>query len=197
LYIDKEDFLSQTQIDRLNGLKYNLNVKKCDKLSWGGEHLIMTELEAFKEISEEISPESYIAKVDSDIFFISDKIFLEVVKSGDSLIGQLENYWAPFVYVQGGCYFLKSSLASKLIDYFNENTCLEVLQKLNNETARSKNRSLSICPEDATIHFLSKMITDKISFKSFFGDYSKRFKGCVIHFKTKDEMLAFDRLYLK
>lgn len=199
LYIDKEDFLNEKQLSILNSLNFNFKVRKCTGLKgytfingWV-EQALITELQVFKEVSSEIGPQSYIAKADSDIFFISDEIFFQVLKSNCLMVGQMEGYWEPFLFCQGGLYFIKSSLAFQLKDSFNENTCFEVLREMNNETAKRKNMSWSTLPEDAAVTFLARSLTDKICFKSFFGRYSNHFKGSVIHFKNKKEMLKFDR----
>ena len=57
-------------------------------MSWSGTNLIINELTAFKDINGQISQNDYLAKVDSDILFISDKIFKKVLKSKDMMIGQ-------------------------------------------------------------------------------------------------------------
>lgn len=186
LYIDKEDFLTETQARSLKKLSLNPTVRKCNKLSWGGEQTIRTELQAFKDISEEVSPEHYVAKVDSDILFISNDVFARVLKSGDHLLGEKETWCDPFIFTQGGCYFLKSSFIPQLGD-FKENIFEEVLKKVNNETMKAKNRSIETCPEDATIYSIAKTKTDKIRFIDFYHT-------SVLHFKTnKDEMIEFYR----
>ena len=75
LYIDKEDSLTNTQINLLKKLKFNLIIKKAKKVTGAGEQAITTELESFLEIGKEINSEDYIAKIDSDILFVSGDIF--------------------------------------------------------------------------------------------------------------------------
>ena len=186
LYVDKEDFLTEEQIGSLRKIRSDLTIRRCSKLSWAGEQTILTELQAFKEINEEIPPESYIAKVDSDVLFISGDIFSRVLKTNDFLVGHREDYWAPFFHTQGGCYFLKSSFIPNLSD-FKRNVFSEVLEKINNETAKSKNRFINACPEDAAIYSIVKSKTDRVSFLEFY--YSS-----VFHFGTnKDKMPGFYR----
>jgi hypothetical protein len=184
LYIDKEDFLTEMQMRSLKKLRSDLIVRKREKFSWAGEQTVRVELQVFKDISEEIDPEHYVAKVDSDVLFISDDVFASVLKSGDNLLGHKETWCAPFFFTQGGCYFLKSSFIPQLSD-FNKDIFAEVFDKVNNETMKAKNRSVPGCPEDAVIYSIARSKTDKISFIDFYG-------SSVVHFnERKHEMLDF------
>ena len=183
LYIDHDNFLTAVQLKKLNTLKLDFTIRRWNTVTGYGEQTILNELEAFKEVGAEVDPESYIAKVDSDVLFLSDEIFLRVLKSDDLVVGQLEDYWEPFVYVQGGCYFLRSSLAVQLMD-FDKDIFSRVLVMMNNPTAKSRNRSINICPEDATIYLIAKDKTSKISFRDFYG-------SSVIHFRDKNGMLEY------
>jgi len=112
-----------------------------------GPGLVASELLAFKEIGLKSAKNDYIAKVDSDTLFVSDRAFSAVLTSGADILGEREECWSPLVYVQGGCYFLRSGMVPKLF------ACpiLPVLRRI----ARSTwNLTITTVPEDAVINEL-------------------------------------------
>ena len=163
-----------------------LYIRKCKKITHYGEQLIITELESFIEVGKEIGREDYVVKIDSDVLFISVDIFQEVLKSGKDAIGQACDYWEPFIYFQGGCYFIKGSLISELRN-FDRTILQEVLTAMNNETARKRQRFCHDLPEDAVIYYFIKTKTDKINLRDFYGTqddlYNLSKKFSVIHFE--------------
>lgn len=168
------------------------------RMSWGGPNVLVNELSAFREIQREVDPGDYVGKIDSDVLFISDNIFSEVLESQVDLLGQVENYHAPFVFMQGACYFLKVDFIAQLCRLRLSSVVREVLQKL----ASKETISIGDCPEDAVLYQLAGYVTSSIRLIDFFlpldriGECfaSRNNNYSVIHFEfslvEKDEMLA-------
>jgi hypothetical protein len=169
LYIDKNDFLSREQATQLrNKLSLNVNLRQTEnKMSWAGTNVIQNELIAFKEISAEILENDYLAKVDSDALFISDKIFKQVLKSDALFVGNKTPFWEPLIYyAQGGCYFLKKPLISKIS--FNSDVIAQTINLLHASQKQKGKKLDTKCPEDAAIFNLVKRVTDEIKFMNYF-----------------------------
>jgi hypothetical protein len=199
LYIDKRDYLSEDNISQLKTLSLTIILRKTKhRMSWGGPNLILNELTAFKEVSQQINQNDYIAKVDSDILFISDNIFKKVTKSKFSLVG--DEFIHPYIsykYIIGGCYFLKNSLIPQITNYPLFEVILEVLKK----TGGYINFA-----EDAAVFNLIKRNTSNVKFENFYLPSSRinnlnkitkkdKERYSVIHFwfDKKDKMLEVSR----
>lgn len=170
LYIDREDLLSKVQIDKLiKDVRLNIFVNRTKyKMVHKGVDLIINELTAFKEVSVQIGRDNYIAKVDSDVLFISDKILKDVISSDSSLIGQKYQklrIYPPFIYTQGGCYFIKNSLIPKLTDYPIYSVVLTVIEKMSRKDEKFDFKNI---PEDAVIFNLINKNTNDIKFINFY-----------------------------
>jgi hypothetical protein len=196
LYVDKKDFLSKYQQDLLRKeFSFNILIRKTRyKMSWGGPKVIINELTAFKEILKDINSNDYLAKVDSDVLFISDNIFKKILKSKKySLIGQAHNVSNSNIrHIQGGCYFLKGNI-------IHEITC-EPISKLIKKTLDQTNQKISLCSEDVAMFNLIKNKTNNIKFIDFYLPLNKtnkltqkdRQKYSITHFEQcKEKMLNF------
>jgi glycosyltransferase involved in cell wall biosynthesis len=73
--------------------------------------LLLFELAVFEEISHDIPQHDYIFKVDSDVLFISDRIFKKVLSENYDAVGQRK----PDNFMEGGSYFLKSTLVRRIV----------------------------------------------------------------------------------
>lgn len=113
IYVDKDDTLSTEQANELkDNFSFSMEIKISSKpLSWGGVKLLLFELNAFEEISRDISPHDYIFKVDSDVLFISDRIFKKVLSENYDAVGQTK----PKKFMEGGSYFLRSALVQRIV----------------------------------------------------------------------------------
>jgi hypothetical protein len=110
--VDKEDNFSSNQIRELNDNFPSLEIRfSCRPLSWGGVKLLLSELASFEEMIHEIPPDDYICKVDSDVLFISEKIFKKVLSENYDAVGQE----IPGGLMEGGSYFLKSSFVRNIV----------------------------------------------------------------------------------
>lgn len=195
IHIDRDDFLTAGQINRLMRLKLRIIIEKSGRIAHCGEELIAAEIKAFLEVGEEINPEDYIAKIDSDILFVSGDIFLRVLESGKDAVGQLCNWWEPFVYFQGGCYFIKGSLIPEFRN-FDKSILPAVMALMNNETALKRGRVCCEYCEDAVIFYFIKTKTGSIILKNFYGPkyciFSLNRKFSVVHFEgRRDEMIKY------
>jgi hypothetical protein len=162
LYIDTKDPLSLKQIDKLTReFPWDIFIRTTKyKLSLGGVGLIVSELLAFKEIITEINQNDYVAKLDSDVLFISDEIFKEVIKGENEAVGQ----WTGAGFMEGGSCFLKYSLISKIIKSTLYKAIKETYQEPGCELWGCR---ISRCPEDRALFRLLSQNCDKILLLDF------------------------------
>ncbi len=190
LYIDGQDFLTPRQETRLNELDLGPTVRRCGKLSWGGRDLILTELKAFREIAGDMAPGDYLAKVDSDVYFLSNDIFTRVLGSDDLMLGAKETFWEPYVFIHGACYFLHRSLIPRLRE-FDDGIFSQTLDDLNSMTMVKYHTNVyspDSCPEDVVMYKLVRRLTDQIRFLDLYG-----LDKSVVHFPNKREILEYHR----
>jgi hypothetical protein len=153
LYVDKDDFLTPAHADALTALGLDVVAKKSNRVTGWGESAVGVETRAFAELSREINPDDYLAKLDSDVIFISDRTFNEVRASGQDLFGQLVDYWEPALFFQGGCYFIRGALLSEFKN-FDMAVLPRTMAALSNETANARKRFLKdSCPDEAAVFF--------------------------------------------
>lgn len=184
LYIDKDDFISGKQKVKLKKLSLDVVIRKTKyKMSWGGLKLIKNELEAFEEVHSEIRSEDYIAKVDSDIVFISDFIFKYVLASGKDLVG--EGAFTNYKYSQGGLYFLKSRFVPNITKYTDKNF------KVEDPKVGEDKFIFNLVQRNTDSIWLTKFMMFREEFdkiKEITGEWKKKFS--VIHFADcKNKML--------
>jgi len=167
LYIDKKDPLSGDQINRLKKeFLFNILIRTTKyRLEVDGVKLIISELAAFKEITKEINRNDYILKLDSDVMFISDKIFKEVITGESEAVGvgppspAFHRMPEPFRFMHGGSWFLRGSLIYKLLNQ----PIRGVTKKFNKNSPELYHRTVSTLPEDIVISLLISQI-GKINF---------------------------------
>jgi hypothetical protein len=114
IYVDKKDVFNVDQIKELkDNFSLSMEIRITNMpLSWGGVKLLLSELATFKEIIRDIPPYDYIFKVDSDVLFISDRIFKKVLSENHDAVGQRSTYDN---FMEGGSYFLKSALVWRIV----------------------------------------------------------------------------------
>jgi len=125
LSIDKKDFLTKKEINKILDLNLKITIQANKRITGMGIKSLLNELDIFEKISKNISPNDFVAKIDSDILFISDNIFKKVLKSNGILIGQKEERHGLFIYTQGGCYFLKNKIIESII---NQKLYLQIME---------------------------------------------------------------------
>ena len=154
---DPENPLSDSDKVRLASLGFKIIYKNWGKVTGYGETTAMSELRAYQEIARDIAGSDWIAKVDSDVLFITPSIFFTVRNSQADLVGQAEIRWPSMVYCQGGCYFLRAGFVSAFAGLSGEEVHAEsalLLQSFHNVAAASGIWKMPQCPEDALIHRL-------------------------------------------
>jgi hypothetical protein len=167
LYVDKDDFLTPAHTDTLGKMGLDVVARKCNRVTGWGESAVGVETRAFAELSSEIGPDDYLAKLDSDVIFVADQTFRDVLKSGKDLFGQLVDYWEPAVFFQGGCYFIRGALLSEF-KHFDMSVLPRTMAALSNETATARQRFLKdSCPDEAAIYFFLKDKTERIALADF------------------------------
>jgi len=169
LYIDKKDHLSNEHIKKLKKeFIWNMVIRKTKyKLSWGGAKLLISELVAFREILTEINQNDYVAKIDSDVLFISDRIFKEVIKGESEAIGQRKKEG----FMEGGSYFLKASLISKIVIL----RIYKLVKQTNQmDGSRLWGHQISKCPEDRAISMLVRQSGGKMLLSNFRAEFTKK-----------------------
>ncbi|MBF0225410.1 MAG: polysaccharide pyruvyl transferase family protein [Desulfobacterales bacterium] len=198
LYFDKRFPLNKSQKKALKNICLDISIRKTKlPMSWGGAKLIINELIAFKEISIETYANDYIAKIDSDVIVISDKIFRKVLDSSCHIIGQSYTNQLDFTYTQGGCYFLSVSTVPVIFE--------EKIQNIAIKTAKQTNNPLFNCPEDSFIYNLVKFKNLSIGFETYFhpmndtilpNNLNQEFS--IIHFENrKKKMIKFGELFFQ
>ncbi|MBW2045872.1 MAG: hypothetical protein JRI96_13490, partial [Deltaproteobacteria bacterium] len=112
-------------------------------------------------ITKEINRNDYILKLDSDVMFISDKIFKEVITGESEAVGQ----YTKKGYMEGGSCFLRGSLVSRIVGH--------PIYKAVNEAAagwypiRNWQCPISLCPEDRAISELIRKSGGKLRLIKF------------------------------
>ena len=187
LYIDEGDYVDEKDVIKLNKITSNIILRKTNNITGYGERCVLSELKVFDEVSKEISNNDYIAKADSDIIFLNDNIFHQVLDSNMDLVGHEVDCYKPFTYVQGGLYFIRSYIVPKIIKHNYREIIDEVLFRINTNLTNK----IDTCPEDGFFHMLISKYTNKILFLPFmdFPGYLKKDNSSIIHFiGTKDFM---------
>lgn len=165
LYIDKSDFLTRKQIIELKRAFSNIVISKTHhNMQWGGPHTLINELRALRKINSQVGPRDYIAKIDSDMFFISRKIFDDVIKLDCALAGQSYTNKMQFTYIQGGCYFINNSIVPYLLSHPLYTVILDTLKNIHPTAGCTLNNF----PEDAVIFNVIKENTNDIKFIDFY-----------------------------
>jgi len=130
-YCSKTDPFTPEQKQKLENLGVMCR-ETVHTMSWGGEYTVLNLLSGFKEISEAIDPDDYIMNIDSDTIFLSSKVLKDAVSSTEDFLGEKTiNVYInpynpsekskPFVYLHGSCFFVKGSLAKKMLQVYIDN----------------------------------------------------------------------------
>lgn len=115
LYIDSNDPLTDEQIGELDSIALDTVVVPTSAIKGWGVGMVSIEISAFAEVAGKAQQGDYIAKVDSDIAFVSDRIFEYVLRSGCDLVG--DGPYINYKYAQGGMYFLNARIIPEIAQY--------------------------------------------------------------------------------
>jgi hypothetical protein len=137
-------------------------VKRKDLIGSGrNPQSVLEELLAFRKISDC----DYICRVDADVVWLKGDVFERL--EGD-IAGHRCTYWKPYVYPQGGCYFLSSYLVDKV-----DKLDLDIFNKTENLLKKSGKEFKGLF-EDQVIFNIYRKHTDKIQWIDFMDGY----RGC-------------------
>jgi hypothetical protein len=118
----------------------------------------LSELKAYREIVGRMGAQDYLVKFDSDVLFLSDKIFRFVAMSGAAAIGtsasQLHGHQDQEDYMQGGCYFIGAKELRTIVNISITKTSL----------ARTKHKELA---EDQFFSGLLRRCGVKVLYSDF------------------------------
>jgi hypothetical protein len=170
LHIDSGDPLTSEQTARLRALEMGIEVFNSRRVTGYGDDTIAAEIEAFEQIHHLTQPGDYVAKVDSDILFLTDWVFRRVPQTRADIVGQPEKVLEPFIYTQGGCYFLSHQainaicrLTPPAIAQSIEVTCAAI-DKAVRQSGKARHPTV---PEDAAICGLVCFCGGHVAFEPF------------------------------
>lgn len=154
---DPDDPIGGEGKARLKGLGSDIVCACWGKVTGYGVTTVVSELAAFRDVAAQVDKADWIAKVDSDVLFLNDKIFRRVTRMNSDLVGHEELAWRPFAYSQGGCYFLRAAFVPCLDDLDEGAVTREadrLLSRFHDVAAAKDMWKMPQCPEDALIHRL-------------------------------------------
>jgi hypothetical protein len=186
IYVDRDDYFTRAQLIRLPHCSTAILLRKSPRVTGYGRDTINTEIPCLRQVAMENALESYVAKTDSDIIFISGEAFEKVIASEADIAGEAVRHFDPFLFTNGGCYFLKNEAARRLTEV-SEAHCAEVLAFLNDVAVR-RNRKPEGCPgEDVGVYHL---VANKMGGKTVF---LSEYRQSIVHVcGTKEEMYGYD-----
>lgn len=188
IVVDKKAPFTELQKESLENIAKNNRVKFLDIgiIDWASLDTLKTELSAFGITANNLNPEDFIAKIDSDILFFSPDKICEISKCTYDFIG--DGHYSGYSFAQGGMYFIRAKIANKLsyeIDEFELKNITEYVGTM---------------AEDVVIYSLIKKITRKIWLtramifpdelrKVNFNSKWTRQEFAAIHFVHKKELM--------
>ena len=189
VFSDTDMPLTEEQTIKLIQLCPGLEVIPWPKsMGWGAQQ-IANIWKAYGYAAKDAAEEDIIARVDSDVFFVNDRIFRLVERHDADLIG--DGHFVDFKYSQGGCYFFKASAVRKIIQLIEEEGIDELVA------------DLDVDVEDVAATAFARRLKLKVFLTWFMGfpnelDNNKWFIGWLkykfscLHFvmKNKDKMLT-------
>jgi hypothetical protein len=122
VYMDKSDPLSDRECQLLreeSPYPLKFRVTAYPMWSWGPK-VQLSELKAYREIASQMEVGDFLVKFDSDVLFVSDRIFRFVAGNKAGAVGtpvsKLHASEGQEEYMQGGCYFIRANELNAIID---------------------------------------------------------------------------------
>jgi len=113
VFCDRNEMLTDDQIHQLEALGVPVKTIPWQKSQGWGHAQIQNIWNAYAYAAKDAPPNTYVARVDADVFFFSGWIFDAVARSGDDMVG--DGHYVNFEYCQGGLYFLKADAVAKIL----------------------------------------------------------------------------------
>jgi hypothetical protein len=190
IIIDENDPFTTNDQRELSSLSPLITIREGPTFTGWGYKSVRIQFSCFARLSEQLSDNDYIIKMDSDLLFISPRIFDLALRSGADIVG--DGRYVDFDYAQGGCFFMSKSVAQALDKYCALGAMERLLphrqrpaeEEILREVLRRENANVWLTrfmmfPDE----FMPKIATDK----RFIEAERRRFS--VLHFvKNKDDM---------
>lgn len=189
IYEDAKDPFTADQIAALCALSPHVHMRKVRNFSWASPETTFAEVSSFLAAAAEARDTDYLAKVDSDIMFLSSAKLHTIMKLARPFAG--DGHYSSYRYAQGGLYFMR---VAELKQAFSS---------LNLEEIREVSRRLGFNAEDRVISEIFRnrghppCYSRMMLFPNEYGQLSQlnkfvRWEFCAAHFvKDKDSMAAF------
>jgi hypothetical protein len=129
IFSDEEQPLSRQQKDYIWQIFPDAKIIDWPKSMGWGHKQIESIWQAYKQTADEALEDDFIARVDSDVFFINDKIFKAISRCDADLIG--DGHFIDFKYTQGGCYFFRVSAINRISHALSSTKLPDLLPELN------------------------------------------------------------------
>lgn len=190
IYEDDSDRFTSMEKAELCGSSTIVTVVTGPRVSGWGVDTLLRELALFRKILQEhVEPGArWIMKLDSDVLFLNDNVFRLVAACDADVVGQPCAHRAGLTYAQGGCYFLATHFAARLVGV----PVADAIQKL------SKQLELPVyrLPEDASIFKLAQHSGARVLFSDFYLPKeriptfvpSSQEEACLIHFESSPSL---------
>ncbi|WP_412971994.1 hypothetical protein [Glaciecola sp. MF2-115] len=189
VFNDSDQPITNEQSEILRNLSPQVEIILWPKsMGWGAEQ-ISNIWRAYEYAAEQAKPNDIIARVDSDVFFVNERIFKQVAAQGADLMG--DGHFVDFKYCQGGCYFFKASAVRKIVNLIATESMEKLVKEIDVEvedvaaTAFAKKLNLNV----VQTWFMG--FPNELEHNKYFIWWFKSKFSCV-HFvmKNKDKMLT-------
>jgi hypothetical protein len=131
-----------------------------------GPGRILSQLDQYLALAAWVPPTAWIVKLDTDILFLGNRHLAEARASGADLFGQVEDFHTPFLYAQGGCYFLRAGMVSRWARR-------PLMAMLREAAWRTKKISIGSTPEDALFALWTRRAGGRVELGSFYFEPSE------------------------
>jgi len=99
-----------------------------------GISTVNSEVSAFRSVAEETRPadvgHTMIAKVDSDVVFLSDDYRCHLERSDEAILGEFVRHFGPLVFLQGGAYFIRCEYCRNM-RHVDERFMSNIVERMN------------------------------------------------------------------
>lgn len=111
---DQKAPFRSAQIDQLKALVPQLHVMPVFDFEWGSPKSTHAELQIFKTICNGLpDPADLLVKVDSDVLFLRNAKWLQLLRSSAPAIG--DGHYLRYRYAQGGLYMIRRQVVQDLL----------------------------------------------------------------------------------
>ncbi|HYF07495.1 MAG TPA: hypothetical protein VD970_07730 [Acetobacteraceae bacterium] len=189
VFCDEQEMFSPAQIECMKEILPNLDIISWPKSQGWGSNEIRNIWLAYEHVCRSAGERDYVARVDSDVFFLADWLFRLVLKSGADLFG--DGHYVNFSYIQGGCYFLSVPAIRTLCAEFHSG---EALRRLSPTDVLVEDVALFRAAEAQRLEIRMMwfmMFPDEYRNAGSIGPY-ERWKFACLHYAIRDKrgMLA-------